>query len=110
MAILLLGTSIGVGIGIMGDFLVGNIPISFGDIIISIVLSPFTVTFGGKAVTTTGLSSAFLIGGLLFWPIYALLARLWLRKGKLWILIVIVVWCSQGFFQVVHRLHMILSA
>lgn len=55
------------------------------------------------------LSTVFMVGGLLFWPVYALLARGWLKSGQPWVLMVTVLWCAQGFFKVVLRLLVIMS-
>ena len=110
MFILLLCTLSGIGMGLMGDCLADGEALSPGHVLSALLLSPVAVTFGGKAVTLTQLSSAFLVGGLLFWPVYVLLSWLWLRRGTPWVWLVILLWCSQGFFQVVHRSWLIMSA
>ncbi|WNG22892.1 hypothetical protein F0U62_01755 [Cystobacter fuscus] len=102
---LFLATLGGIAMGVWGDFWRGDIAVSPGEILAAIVLSPLVVTFGGDAVAGTGRSDIFFFGGLLFWLGYALLVRLWLKRGNPWWLILVVLWCSQGFFLVVHRLH-----
>ncbi|WP_147442113.1 hypothetical protein [Corallococcus exercitus] len=74
------------------------------------LLSPLAIVVGGAAVTLDPLSKLFLVGGLLFWPGYLLLARWWLRRGVIWALPLMFLWCGQGFFQFVHRYWMIMSA
>ena len=77
----------GIAMGVWGDFWRGDIDVSLREILAAITLSPLVVTFGGDAVAGTGRSDIFFFGGLLFWPGDALLARLWLRRGNPWWLI-----------------------
>ncbi|OJH38079.1 hypothetical protein [Cystobacter ferrugineus] len=108
-ALLLLGTLVGINMGVAGDLLAGDYPVSFKDVAAALVLSPFMVTCGGVHVARGSLSTLFMVGGFLFWPVYALLARGWLKSGKPWVLMVTVLWCAQGFFKVVLRSLVILS-
>ncbi|WP_155893212.1 hypothetical protein [Cystobacter fuscus] len=109
VAALFLVTLVGIALGIWGDFWRGDVDIPLRDVVASIVLSPWVVTFGGDAVARSGYSHFFFFCGLLFWPVYAILARLWLKRGQLLVLVVICLWCFQGFFLVVHRFYRISS-
>jgi hypothetical protein len=108
--ILLLCTLTGMCVGLMGDHLAHGGALPPVDVLSALILSPLAVTFGGKAVTLTRFSNVFLVGGLLFWPVYVLLSWLWLKRGTPWVWLAILLWCSQGFFQVVHRFWLLMSA
>lgn len=108
--ILALSTLIGICIGVVGDYTAGDdLSPSLKDVPVALLLSPLVVTLGGRTVTTTGLANAFLVGGLLFWPVYLVLAWLWLKRRVPWIWLAVILWCAQGFFQVLHRLAAIMS-
>ncbi|MBZ4331553.1 MULTISPECIES: hypothetical protein [unclassified Corallococcus] len=74
----------------------------------ALLLSPVAILVGGAAVTLD--SKLFVVGGLLFWPGYFLLAKWWLQRGVIWALPLMFLWCGQGCFQLVHRYWMIMSA
>ena len=71
----------GIAIGVLGDILLSP-TFRPSYVLWGIVLSPFTVTAGGRAVTIDALDSMFLVGGILFWPGYLVLSALWLRSRK----------------------------
>jgi hypothetical protein len=104
----LLGSSCaGVVVGIAADYHAGDVTISAERIAAGITLAPKVVTCGGDATTVGG--PAFFYGGLLFWPVYALLAWALVSKGRMWMSVLVFLWCSQGFFQLLHRLERIMS-
>jgi uncharacterized membrane protein YhaH (DUF805 family) len=113
VALLLASTLAGIAVGLLGDLAAGGTAPSLDDVWSAVLLAPFTVTCGG-GVTAVGQAErsvgvALFIGGLLFWPVYFLLARRWLERGTRWLWLLIFLWCTQGFFQVVHRLWAIMS-
>lgn len=115
--ILLACTLAGIALGLSGDFLASEDPIKFQDVKGALLLSPIAVTAGGGIVSlAVGLPAAlivlplFLLGGCSFWPVYALFAWLWLRKGVRWMWLGILLWTAQGYFMVVHRFWMLMSA
>lgn len=100
----------GIAVGVGADYLAGDVKITLGSVVLALLLSPVVVPFGGKAVVPGFLASGFLLGGLLFWPVYIYLVwRSFAKRDSydwLWIL----GWCAQGFFQIVHRLELVMSA
>ena len=109
--VLTLCTFTGIGVGVSGDFATPHDPIAVGEVVDAILLSPIVVTFGGGGA---GMRGAFVyvvfFAGLLFWPVYVGLAWLWVRKGWKWIALAILLWSAQGFFRVVHRMALVMSA
>ncbi|MHA7631227.1 hypothetical protein [Corallococcus sp. M7] len=101
---------LGAALGIAGDFLTADSPPPVHDVLNALVLAPVAITVGGTATTLPALTMPFLVGGLLFWPVLVVLARRWLRQGTVWVLPLLLLWCWQGFFQLVHRYWMIMSA
>ncbi len=101
---LLLVTLGGMAIGISGDYFLSPAPFIVSDVLSALLLSPFVVTLGGSHVSIQGFETLFLIGGLLFWPVYFGLAVFWLRGGRLPFLLLILPWTAQGFFEVSLRL------
>jgi hypothetical protein len=55
-------------------------------------------------------SELFLVGGLAFWPVWTLLSWRWMKTRSAWVGATIVVWSAQGFFQLLHRLGLVMSA
>ena len=109
-SMLLLLTLSGLVLGLVGDAVAGGVDLSFGNLLLAVVMSPLLAVVGGGAVSLPG-SEAFLIGGLLFWPVWGLLAWRWLKKERsVWLGALIVAWSTQGFFQITHRLAMVMSA
>ena len=100
---LLLVTLGGMAIGISGDYFLSPDPFRVSDVLAAILFSPLVVTLGGGHVTTQGFEPLFLIGGLLFWPIYFGLAICWLGRGWLACLLLILPWTAQGFFEICYR-------
>lgn len=102
--VLLVGTFVGIGVGVTADFLpVASPTYSFNLVAFAVLFSPFSVTCGGGMVAIPALRLPLMLGGLLFWPIYFVLANSWLRSGARWLIWAIILWSVQGFFQVVHR-------
>lgn len=111
--LLLVSTLAGAAVGLLGDLAAAGEAFSLDDAWSAVLLAPFTVTCGG-GLTAVGqanrsLGMALLVGGLLFWPVYILLARRALRTGTRWLWLLIFLWSTQGFFQVVHRLWAFMS-
>jgi hypothetical protein len=106
---LTVATGFGVAFGVVADFVVGGVHVSLGDVALAVLLSPLVVTIGGRAVASS-FSTVFLIGGLLFWPVWALLTWRWLVTRRMAFAVMIAMWSAQGFFQVLHRLAMVMSA
>jgi len=112
-AALLLLTLTGIFVGVAADFAsevtydpLNNI--SLQSVPLAVLLSPVVVPCCGRAVRW--LPELFLFGGLLFWPVWGVLAWRWLSKQRsVGLATVIVVWSAQGFFQILHRLAMMLS-
>lgn len=109
LATLMLATATGLAVGIAADFMVGGVPSSFGDVALAVVLSPLLAAIGGRAVDSS-FSTGFFIGGLLFWPVWAFLAWRWFLNRQLPIVVMVAVWSAQGFFQLLHRFAMVMSA
>ena len=101
---LLLVTLGGVAIGILGDVFLSPEPFSFSNIVGGILFSPLIVTFGGGHVSIEGAKDFFLLGGLLFWPVYIGLAVLWLKLESISSLLLVLPWTAQAFFQIGLRL------
>jgi hypothetical protein len=107
---ILVGSTVaGIGAGILGDLLAGDLPITLAEIPSALVLSPLAVTLHGGNVSPASFATAFGIGGLLFWPVYFVLAWRWMRRGPAWLWLGIFVWTAQGYYQAVHRLHGLMS-
>ena len=109
LLLLVLTTAIGVAAGLAGD-LDGPGSVTTGDMMTAVVLSPIVATFGGGAASYGGMRGLFIIGGFLFWPVYLVLAWSWIRRGCWWIMLVVPFWVAQGFFRLVHRMWLIMSA
>lgn len=109
LATLMVATGVGLAVGIAADFAVGGVPSSFGDVALAVVFSPLLAAIGGRAVDSS-FSTLFFIGGLLFWPVWAFLAWRWFRNRQLPVAVMIAVWSAQGFFQLLHRFAMVMSA
>jgi hypothetical protein len=99
----------GVSFGIFGDFVRNDISIGLEDVVISLVLSPLAVTFGGYFAAGSWVRVLFLFGGLMFWPGYALGVYYCVKKQSLYAAIAVGLWCAQGFYCVVHRFLAIMS-
>lgn len=110
MRTLFLLTLAGLIIGLMGDVASGGVDLSTSNLVGAIVLSPLLVVVGGLAVGEGVVSELFLIGGLIFWPVWALLSWRWLKLRSAWVGALIVLWSAQGFFQLLHRLALVMSA
>lgn len=109
LATLMVATGTGLTVGIAADFVVGGVPASVGDVVLAVVLSPLLAAVGGRAVDSSH-SSLFFIGGLLFWPVWALLAWRWFVTRQMPVAVMIALWSAQGFFQLLHRFAMVMSA
>jgi hypothetical protein len=117
---LLLGSLLGAGLGMLGD-VVAVEPLYFpprsvadwvGHFIGALILSPLAVPIGAAAAfdwMPHQLNLVVALFGLCFWPVYAVLAWRWMKTGAESVLIALVLWCVQGFFQVLHRLEVIMS-
>jgi len=113
LVVLLVCTLAGVAVGLSADFLADVGPVSFDDVLAALLFSQLAVTVGGKAVPLgdlSGLSTALLYGGLLFWPVYFLCAWQWIRWGTARLWLAIFLWSAQGFFHLVCRFNMLMSA
>ena len=109
-AVLLLITVGGLLIGVVGDVVAGGVALSVDNVALAVVLSPILAAVGGRAVSI-GNPEVFLVGGILYWPIWGALAWRWLRHdSSVWLALGILAWSAQGFFQLVHRLAMVMSA
>ena len=101
----------GIAAGLLGQ-LVAPDPVTVKEVAGALLLSPFTVTFGGLSVSIPGVRarSGVRRRGALFGPGYVLLSKHWLEKNPRWrYLWLVFFWCAQGFFQVVARLQGIMS-
>ena len=107
---LLVVTLAGIAVGLAGDLVVAEGPITRADLVGALVLFPLAVPLGGGFFPfAKSLNLFFAWGGLLFWPVYVLLAWRWLARGTPWLRLVVFLWCCQGFFGLVYRLHVIMS-
>jgi hypothetical protein len=103
---LLLLTLSGMILGLLADLFAGGMQFELTDVALAVAMSPLLATIGGGAV-----SSTFLVAGLLFWPGWAVLAWFWLgRRRSAWVAFLIVAWSTQGFFQLLHRLALVMTA
>ena len=120
LAWLLFASLLGVTLGILADFTAAeplfSPPRSVGalaeNVLAALLLSPILASMGGFMVFAwmpPPLHMLFGLVGCLFWPVYALLAWRWMKTGELWLLIVLSLWCVQGFFRVLHRLEIVMS-
>ena len=100
----------GVGVGIAADFVLSSEPVRASYIPAACVLSPVLVTVGGKAVTVKWATDWFLLGGISFIPVYAVLMWVCIRRPWIWVYPAAFLWCCQGYFQLLHRLGMVMSA
>lgn len=98
-------SALGVGLGLCADLIDGPVR----DVLTALLLAPVAVTVGAYGVTIPELHLPLLIGGCLFWPGYALLCWSWARQPSRARLVMIGLWCLQGFFQLEHRVAGILS-
>lgn len=99
----------GMVLGLVADVVAGGVELSPGNIVLAVIMSPLLAAFGGGAVSAAG--AAFQLGGLFFWPVWGLLGWRWLKKEKTaWLAALILAWSTQGFFQLLHRLAMVMSA
>ena len=117
---LLFVSLLGVAVGVLAD-LQSTEPLSFpprsaaalvGDVLVALLFAPLVTTVGGfVAFRWLPLPLALLFGvfGWLFCPVYALLAWRWLKTGALGWLLLLMFWCVQGFFQVLHRMELVMS-
>ncbi|NOK11274.1 hypothetical protein [Corallococcus exercitus] len=97
-------TLAGFAVGVLSDHLTGGAELSFENVVLAGMFSPWLVPFVGRGLVGVGaMRPVFVVGGWLFWPVYFLLARRWLAVGKGWRLAALWGWCSFGFFQVVHK-------
>ena len=103
-------TFTGIGIGVFGEVFFAPPPFETEDVIWGIIFSPISVTVGGRAVSIDTFDSIFLIGGILFWPVYLGLSIGFVRWGNRVLLAAILFWTAQGFFQIGLRWAMIMSA
>ena len=106
--ILAVCTLAGIAVGVLGDVL-ANEAVSIGDVLAALTLSQLAVTLGGNVVPVGDLSGAFLVGGLVFYPVYGLLTWQWMRRGAAWLGLAVFLWTAQGFFHVVCRMRMVSS-
>lgn len=80
------------------------------EVAMGLLFSPISVTFGGGMVEVPGNASRwFLVGGLLFWPLFALLAWRYGRTRSPALLVALFAWCCQGFVQIAIRFGGIMS-
>jgi hypothetical protein len=106
MKTLFLLTLAGLTIGLMGDVAAGGRDLLSADnICAAILFAPLLAIVGGGVV-----SKLFLIGGVLFWPIWSFLACRWTTDRNPVAGALIVAWSGQGFFQLIHRLGLVMSA
>lgn len=109
LASLFLVFGLGVVAGTVGDYLYdGTLP-SLLDIVRGTVLSPLVVTVGGGAIGRGVVQSAFVLGGLLFWPVQAVASTWYVLRGHKTLLIAIAAWNIQGLMCIQHRIAMLLS-
>lgn len=106
----LFAAALGVGVGLAGN-LVDADGISFapGAIATALVLSPLAAMVGSQNVSFPFLHLPLAIGGLLFVPVEVLLLVWWKRSGRRAILFLTVLWTAQAYFQILHRLEVLLS-
>ncbi|WP_224245534.1 hypothetical protein [Hyalangium gracile] len=102
-------TLLGVVVGLIGD-LVGGLESPGSKILGALMLSPLLVTVGGFSVTVPGLRWAFFIGGLVFWPVYFFSVWRWFRRPTWRGALFLTVWTAQGYFQLLHRMAVVMSA
>ena len=107
---LFLLTLLGLALGFIGDAVAGEVDLRVSDLVAAVLMAPLLAVVGGRAVSGPA-AEAFVVEGLLFWPVWGLLAWWWLRKGRTALLAaLIVLWSAQGFFQPLHRLGLVMSA
>ena len=106
----MVATAVGIGLGIAADFAVGAPLESMPPILATLLLWPVAVTVAGAATPLEALRPALLVGGILFPPVYGLLTWKWLTSGHRWALVALGAWTAQGFFQLLHRVEVLLSA
>ncbi|CAM3274088.1 hypothetical protein G4177_14440 [Corallococcus sp. ZKHCc1 1396] len=108
---LVLVTLAGFSVGVWTDHLTGGVELEPGLVLLSLMFSPVMVPFAGRGLVLEQeqLRLFFVISGLLFWPVYALLASRWMKNGRIWMIWALVGWCALGFFQVVHKFEAAMS-
>ena len=104
----LLSSVAGMFTGISGEYL-GPVRYDGSDLAGAILLSPFLATFFGAACTIPFLSPILMISGLVYIPVYILLLVLCLRKSGNWQYVAVYLWCVQGHFQLLLRMHVVMS-
>ena len=103
-------TLVAVVVGVVSDFVWDGTTPSAADVVGGVVLSPVVITVGGGVVGHGLLRELFVLGGLSFWPLYALLAWRWLRFGNIAFLAAIGLWSVQGLLLIQHRVGLVMSA
>ena len=99
----------GMCVGIVGD-LFGPEPFDIGAVLLAILGSPIVIPFGRTFPDSSTATLVFLLGGLAFFPVYFLLVCLCLRKPTACRYMAVVLWCAQGYFRAMHRLHYLPTA
>jgi hypothetical protein len=104
-----LAVAVGVALGFAGDLLDGR-DLSASQVGAALLLSPLAGWTGPIAVTVPGLVLPLSIGAFLFLPVEVFLIVRWRRRGNLRYLIVLCAWTAQAYFQMVHRMDVMMSA
>jgi hypothetical protein len=102
-------TAAAFGAGVASDFAVGRAATAV-EIRAAAVLSPLAIPFGTLGIDLPMGRVVFLVGGLLFWPLYGVLIWRILKAPRWWHWLALALWSAQGFFQIIHRLDAITSA
>lgn len=102
-------TLTGVAFGVVADWIAGGVVVDAPRVAAAMFLSPVLVVVGGAMVDAPGWEPAFTLIGLLFWPVYALLVWRWFRTSRPAFALLLAVWSSAGFFQLLHRLDCVMS-
>ncbi|MBK7858524.1 MAG: hypothetical protein IPJ65_07850 [Archangiaceae bacterium] len=110
LAALGLSIAVGVALGLVADALAGDVPMSTKTVTDALLLSPFAIPAGAGAVATGFGATVMLLGGFLFWPGLLVLAWRYLKAPHVATAVACAVWSTQGFFMIVHRTMLIMSA
>ena len=96
-------TTLGICLGICGDFIFGQSAPTIEDISAAILLSLFLIPFAGDFIPLST-PWMFKIGGILFWPLWFVLSYYYFYTGKNRYVVALLLWYTQGFLCIVHRL------
>ncbi|MDP1827868.1 MAG: hypothetical protein Q8L48_31630 [Archangium sp.] len=93
--------------GMLSELARGDVPP--GDVLGALVLSPLLIFVGGGMVAPEGWRDVFVVAGILFCPVYAGLAFLWLRHGNRWLWLAIGPWTALGYYGLFTKLAGVMS-